>query len=208
MKNKLLTVFLCMALLIGVLSSCTEKSDMLKKCGEDVISIMVEMIDNEDYREIYDLSEEYDEEISKLCEGDYSHIEQVYELIIPVEQLMNKSLDEDDVSEDLYQYVCSSALTSFASRINQASGVKAMAVASMFSTQKSFASKKMDESTVYLYVFEDGYPIAVTFADGGEDAFRAIGYFILNEEFDTDDEDSIRKSCKDLGIGGVTVNKK
>lgn len=208
MKNKLLTVFLCMALLTGVLSSCTEKSDMLKKCGEDVISIMVEMIDNEEYREIYDLSEEYDEEISKLCEGDYSHIEQVYELIIPVEQLMNESLDEDDVSEDLYQYVCSSALTSFASRVNQASGVKSMIVSSTFSAQKSFASKKMDESTVYLYVFEDGYPIAVTFVDSGEDAFRAIGYFILNEEFDTDDEDSIRKSCKDLGIGGVTVNKK
>lgn len=207
MNSRVLTVLLCCALLVTLFSSCSGKRDMLKKCGEDVISMMVEMIENEEYREIYDLSEEYDEEISKLCEGDYSELEQVYELIIPVEQLIDKSLDEDDLSEDLYQYVCSSAFISFASRVNQASGVKAMVASSTFSAQKCFASKKMDESTIYLYVFEDGYPIAVTFVDSGEDAFRGVGYFILNDEFDTDDEDSIKKSCKDLGISGVTVKK-
>ena len=197
MKNKLLTVFLCFALLTGVLSSCSSKSDILKESGEEVVALMVEMIESEEYKKLYELPESCVLVVSELCEGDYSELEQVYELVIPVEQLMDKSLDEDDLSEELYQYACSSALVTFSSRVNQAESIDAVAVSSLFSAQKSFASKKMDESTVYLYVFEDGYPIAVTFVDSGEDAFRAIGYFILNEEFDTDDEDSIRKSCKD-----------
>lgn len=207
MKIKLLAILLSLALSVTFFASCSGKSDMLKDCGEDVISMMIEMIESDEYNELYDFPDTYGEEISKLRECDYSTRPEIYELTVPVDQLMENSFDEEDFSEDLYQYVCSSALISFSTRVNQASGINAIAVSSMFSAQKSFASKKIDESTIYLYVFEDAYPIAVTFIADGEDAFRGVGYFILNDEFDTDDEDSIRKSCKDLGIGGVTVKK-
>jgi len=207
MKNKLLTVFLCLALLTGVLSSCATKDKFLKECGEDVISMMVEMLENDEYKEIYGVSDQYDETISKLREGNYEKRAEIYELTVPIDQLLEKSFDEDDFSKDVYTYLCSSAYTSFVSRINIASGVDSVATSSMFTAQKCFTNNKVEENTIYLYVFEDAYPIAVTFTVSGDNTLRALGNFILNDEFDTDDEDSIKKSCKDLGISGVKVNK-
>ncbi len=208
MKIKILTVFLCMTLLLTMLSSCAAKDKFLKNCGEDVISMMVEMLENDEYKEIYGISDQYDETISKLREGNYEKRAEIYELTVPIDQLSEKSFDEDDFSKDLYTYLCSSAYTSFASRINIASGVDAVATSSMFAAQKCFTSNKVKENTIYLYAFEDAYPIVVTFTVSGDNTLRALGYFIINDEFDTDDEDSIRKSCKNFGFSGVTVEKR
>ena len=55
--------------------------------------------------------------------------------------------------------------------------------------------------------FENCCPIAVTFVADGGDALRAVGHFIMNDEFIVEDENSIKKSCEDLGINDITVKK-
>ena len=210
MKRKISIGLLIGILIITIFTSCNGTTKSLVECGEEVISLMAEMIDNENYGALYNLPAAYDETISNLRDGNYSKSSAVYELSIPEDELfesIDTTIDKESFSEDLYKHVCSSAYVSFASRINQKSGVEAMSVSSAFSAQKSFVNKEMDANKVYLYVFENGCPVLMTFVSGEEGAFRAVGYFIINDTFVTDDEHSIIESCKTLGISGVTVEK-
>jgi len=210
MKRKISIVLLVVILLITMFTSCNENSKSLVGYGEEVISLMSEMVENEDYKSLYNLPSAYDETISNLRGGNYSKSSAVYELSIPEDELfesIDADIDKESFSEDLYKHVCSSTYTSLASHINQKSGVEAISVSIAFSAQKSFVNKEMDANKVYLYVFENGCPILIIFSAGEEGSFRAIGYFIINDTFVTDDENSIMESCKVVGINGVTVKK-
>ena len=207
MKRKLFTVLLACILLLTLLASCNGNPKSLTECGEDVISLMAEMLESEEYKSLYNLPAAYDDQVNMLCEGNYSQSIAVYELIISEEELLDKTIDKDELSKELYEYICSSTYVSFASRINQTSGVEAMSVSAVFTAQKTYANKNIDASKIYLYVFEKGCPIAVTFVADGEDSLRAVGHFIMNDEFIVEDENSIKKSCEALGITGTTVQK-
>ena len=210
MKRKISIGLLIGLLLMTMLTSCNETTKSLVECGEDVISLMAEMVDSESYGSLYNLPTAYDKTISNLRDGNYSKSSAIYELSIPEDELfesIDTSIDKESFSEDLYKHICSSAYVSFSSRINQKGGVEAMSVSTAFSAQKSFVNKEMDANKVYLYVFENGCPILITFVAGEDGSFRAIGYFIINDTFVTDDEHSIIESCEVLGINGVTVKK-
>ena len=210
MKRKIFIVLLIGLLLMTILTSCNETTKSLVECGEDVISLMAEMVDSENYRLLYNLPAAYDKTISNLRNGNYSKNSAVYELSISEDDLfesINTNIDKESFSEDLYKNVCSSAYISFASLINQKGGVEAMSISTAFSAQKSFVNKEMDANKVYLYVFENGCPILITFVAGEDGSFRAVGYFIINDTFVTDDEYSIIESCKASGINNVTVKK-
>ena len=207
MKRKLFTVLLACILLLTLLTSCNGKSKPLMECGEDVISLMAEMLESEEYKSLYNLLAAYDDQINMLREGNYSKSIAVYELLISEEELLDKTINKDELSKELYEYICSSAYVSFTSRINQASGVEGTTVSTVFTAQKSYANKDIDTNRIYLYVFENGCPIAVTFVADGKDSLRAVGHFIMNDEFIAEDENSIKESCEALGINDVTVKK-
>ena len=210
MKRKIFIGLLIGLLLMTILTSCNETTKSLVECGEDVISLMAEMVDSENYRLLYNLPAAYDKTISNLRNGNYSKSSAVYELSISEDDLfesINTNIDKESFSEDLYKNVCSSAYISFASLINQKGGVEAMSISTAFSAQKSFVNKEMDANKVYLYVFENGCPILITYVAAEDGSFRAVGYFIINDTFVTDDEYSIIESCKASGINNVTVKK-
>ena len=210
MKRKISIGLLIGLLLMTMFTSCNETTKSLVECGEDVISLMAEMVDSENYGSLYNLPAAYDKTISNLRDGNYSKSSAVYEMLISEDELfesIDTAINKESFSEDLYKQVCSSAYVSFASHINQKDGVEAMSVSIAFSAQKTFVNKEMDANKVYLYVFENGCPILITFVAGEDGSFRAIGYFIINDTFVTDDEHSIIESCKVLGINDVTVKK-
>jgi hypothetical protein len=191
-------------------ASCNENSRSLTEYGEDVISLMTEMLESEEYKSMYDLPSEYDDEINMLREGNYSESIAVYEILVPEDELLDVVLDIDkeDLSKELYEYLCSSAYSSFATLINRISGSNSMVLSSAFTASKNYVSKDIDENKIYLFVFENGYPIAVTFVANGEGAVHAVGHFIINDEFITEDENSIKESCEKMGIDNVTVKKR
>ena len=209
MKRRFLAELLICVLLISLLTSCSTRSKPLTECGEEVISLMAEMIESEEFRSLYTLPDDYDDGIEELCEGNYSKSSAVYELLIPEDELLDTAVgvDEDELSEDLYKYICMMSYNSFATRINQASGSESITLSAVFSAQKSFVNKHTDASKIYLYVFKKGNPVVVTFTEDGEGIIKAVGHFIINDTFETDDEDSIKESCEALGIKDVTVKK-
>lgn len=207
MKRRFFAGLIVCVLVISLFTSCNVNSKSLTECGEDVIDLMVEMIESEDYKALYNLPKECDEILNNLRETDYSEFLAIYEISIPEDRLLDSSVKKENFSKDLYNYISSSAYVSFASSINTKSGSSAAIVSSAFAVSKSFAKKNMNENKIYLYVFENGFPIAVSFISDGDGVFRATGNFIINDKFVTDNEDSIEDSCKDFGILGVKAKK-
>lgn len=208
MKRKLFTILLVCSLLMTLFASCKSNADVFISYGEDVISLMAEMLENEEYASMYGLSDRYNETLDKLRQGDYSEFSSVYELSIPEEELIEKlDINEKDFSKDLYQYLCASSYGSFASRVNMEANVEAISVSSAFAAQKVLVDKKVDENKIYLFVFEKGCPIVVSFITEEDGAFKASGQFIINDAFVTDDEDSIQESCKAFGFDNVKVKE-
>jgi len=210
MKRKITVGLLVVVLLLTAFTSCNGTTKSIVKCGEEVVSLMAEMVKSEDYISLNNLTAAHNEIISQLRDGNYSKSLAVYELSIAEAELL-KSFGEDfdraAFSEELYKHICSSAYGSLVSNINQKNSFDALVVSNAFTAQKSFAGKKMDTNKTYLYVFENGCPILITFLPGENRSFRAIGHFIINDTFATDDELSIIKSCEVLGVNGVTVKK-
>ena len=195
-------------MLIASLASCNKESVSLKECGEKIIPLMAEMLVSDAYKELYDfsLTDAHNEVIEIICKGDYSKASQVYELLIP-EEILISEVAKGDYSEELYNYLYLSQSSSLATFINRHSGNEALIVSSIFSAQKIFANGNIDEIKTYLYVFENGNPILMIFTPGEDGAFRANGHFIINDNFVTDNESAIVKSCEDAGVRGVTAIK-
>ena len=207
MKKRFFAGLIVCVLVISLFTSCNVNSKSLTECGEDVIDLMVEMIESEDYKALYNLPKECDEILNNLRETDYSEFLAIYEISIPKDRLLDSSVKKENFSKDLYKYVSSSAYVSFASSINTKSGYSSVMVSTAFAATKSFAKKNMNENKIYLYVFENGTSIAVSFISNGDGVFNATGYFIINDKFVTENEDSIEDSCEDLGMLGVTAKK-
>lgn len=225
MKSKISIGLLIVIVLMTMFTSCSEtdkplaesaeevasrneNAKSLIECGQDVISLMDEMVDNEAYGSLYNLPTSCDEIKSNLRDGNYSESSAVYELSISADKLfksLDMDIDKDSFSEDLYKYVCASAYTSFATQVNAASGAEAVSTSATFTAQKCFVNDSVDANKIYLYVFENASPIAIAFVTEGDGSVRAIGQFIISNTFITDDEQSIIESCEALGIAGVTV---
>ena len=56
----------------------------------------------------------------------------------------------------------------------------------MCTAEKLFVSGELTENEIYLYVYENAAPVAVTFMMGEDGAVAARGMFILYEGFEAD----------------------
>lgn len=183
MKRRLFVLLIACVILTMVFSSCV-KSKALIEYGEEVIALMAEAAGNEDYIALHGGLNAFDKMIDGINAGDYSEIKAVYELVISEDKLFNNM---GDMSLELNSYIGSKTYTSFANVVNNRSGENAIAVSSVLAIEKSFVCDK-GVDTVYLYVFENGKPITVAFVSDGDGVIRAVGNFIMNEEFVSDIE--------------------
>ena len=153
MKKRVFVLFLSCVLLMTILTSCNEKSKSLTECGEDVISLMAAMVESDSYPSLYNFPDSYNESINRLREGNYSQCVAVYELSVAAEELIDGAIDQNGLSKELYDYLCSSAYMSFASRINISGGAEVMTVTSVFSAQKKLCNQRHNcKQNICLYI--------------------------------------------------------
>ncbi len=209
MKRSLLICTLALILLALSFTSCGGKKMSAEDCGEEIIYLLDEMVNSDEYIEMYVSSSVYQNElkdtVDKLRKGDYSDPQAIYELSLENTDLADEF---DGLPKDLESYMNSKYAVSFSSQINAAAGTTALMASSVFTASKSFVCDEIYENTVLLYVFEDGCPIVVSFSPGESDAVSVSATFILHEEFNADSEKDVERSCEELGIKGVEANKK
>lgn len=197
MRNKKGLCVILFLILILSLSGCGEKRRLVDH-GMDVVKLIEEAINSEEYVMIYSASEQIARVIDGVAEGDFSEPEAVYSITIDEDDLLEMAdVDLDDVSESLQKIMKSKMAGALSNMINARAGAESLAASSIISMGKTFVYGDKIENQIYLYTFEDAKPIMVSFVAGEDGAVNASGTIILTDDFEVDSADELEDILSD-----------
>ena len=183
--------------LIFVLSGCGEKKRLVDH-GMDVVELLEEAINSEEYVRIYSNDDEVAQVFEEVSKGNFSEPEAVYLITIDTDDMMDYA-DVDgyeDMSEDLQNVIKNKMLEGISSNLNAQLGIYAVAASTICSMGKAFVYEEEIENQIYLYIFEDAKPIMVSFVTGEDGAVSARGTIILTDDFKCGSEDELEYSLR------------
>ena len=184
-------------------SSDTEKS--LYDRGLEVIDLMAEMVHSDTYVDKVVGNGRIKELIKSVGEGSYDEPAEVYAVSQDDESfdiLMEMAGMDDSMSEELKSFLTHRGITAIISSANtlDGEGVEPLAAANICTAEKIFADDSISEDIIYIYTFENGYPAAVAFRTGEDNAVAATGTFIISDDFAYGSEDEIEASFEKIGV--------
>lgn len=165
-------------LLVVTMTACGKGSksnheEALLDLGIEVTKTMQEMVYAEEYISIY-ASNAFADEIVQFQAADYDSPIAVYSVEGPstkeiLLKLGSGNIDAyDKLSDNLKEQLDHRAsFTSVISSINAQKGTDVMALCSLLTATKYDRDVELDKSITYVYIFEEGVPIAVTFTESG-----------------------------------------
>lgn len=205
-KNCILAMTLTLAMMLTCVGCGTQKTaeKSLREQGMDIIKVMEEMVKSEDYGSLMSGSADLEEIRLQLAAGDYTSPAAVYEISVPtiwsILALAGESEDSYDFSDTLKKQLDIKSASALTGQLNAMKGTVALAGTSLYTAGKTFVSDELTENTIYLYTFQNGYPIAVVFTAGEDHAVTAQGTFILWEDIDGESMEFLQNLLKEFGI--------
>lgn len=177
----ILAFLLTLAMIACGKSQNSRNEEALFDLGVEVTETMQEMVYSNAYISLYPAIE-FEDEIVKFQATDYDSPIAVYSVEIPgakdiLSKLGSENIDDyDELSDNLKEQMEHRvSFSSIISSINAKSGASTMALCSLLTATKYDKDIELDKSIVYVYVFEKGIPIAVTFTESG----YANGQFLV-----------------------------
>ncbi|MDE5945740.1 MAG: hypothetical protein K2G63_00325, partial [Oscillospiraceae bacterium] len=167
--------------------------------GLDMISEMNDIVSDTHYKEImvYDALDGIPE---KIAQGDYSSPKAVYQLSFDFESMKEMYYEDfEKLSDVSKEYLKNKLPNSISSIINAHQGVSHVTASQIYKTSRIFVSSdsnEIDNTTAYLYVYDNTFPVMVNFNKGDGGAILAESTFILDEEFDCDNIESVQEYFK------------
>ena len=189
-RNHILTTTMILAMMLTCMGCGVQKTDgkSLREQGMDIIQVMEEMVKSEDYGNLMSDSADLAEIRRQLAAGDYTSPAAVYVMSGPSSaDALKKQLD-------------SKSATALASQLNAMKGTAALAGTSLYTAGKTFVSDELTENAIYLYTFQNGYPIVVAFTAGEDHAVTAQGTFILWEDIEGESMEFLRNLLQEFGV--------
>lgn len=179
-----------------VKTKTTSNSETLYRQGLDVVSLMSEMAGNDDFGQMAG-SNEIENVVENIRCGDYSKPSAVYRINMSdgiLEQIISISgVNSEDFTRELKEYMQKRMKKSMASMINANYGASAVAASAIYHADKIFVYNEGEKDEIYIYTYDTGYPVMVTFTAGEEGAFLADGSFILDDEFEADTKEKFQE---------------
>ena len=186
---KKLLCIVCAALLLLSLCACGKTEVSLCDRGMEVIGLMSTAIRSEEYLDLMSASPSLREKIDAAAAGDYTVPQAVYAITFP-----GNALDGiGPVPEELKDLVSDRMISALAAQINAAGGAETLATATICTVGKTFVSTELAEDSIYLYVFSNGCPVAVTFTTGEDHTVSATSNIILYEDFPCENVEELQE---------------
>ena len=199
--------FVLVLIIILGLAACgatreTQNSKSLYAHGLDVISMLSEMTRSESFIGIYTANSEIKDIILALGNHSYETPDAVYAITVPEDTLMGMAelSNMEGASEELKNYLTQRVMASLMSQINAMSGVENLAASSVCTVGKTFVSEDATDNVIYIYVYEDTAPVAVTFTLGEDHTVSASGTFIFYDGFSCGSAAEIQSSFGDIEV--------
>ena len=207
MKKRMVAMAMAFALVISI-CACGGESDnngsrkTLLEHGLDVVATMDEMADSDEYINFYTASKDMAEIVKKIRKGGHSAPVAVYKITIAKEAIeawdMLSGLD--GLSENLKTAMRQKAFgAALITQINAQNGATTLAATTICTAGKTFVSTEGDGDAIYLYVYENACPAAVSFVRGEDNTVSASGTFILNDGFDAGSPESLEAFFGEVG---------
>lgn len=194
--KKFLAIIICTATLVCALS-CAKSSKDLSKMGLEVIDVMAEAANNDEY--VKNITREDIETVNvikSVKRGTYEEAEAIYELKIP-DATVGKYFGSDykELSDEMQLYYQLRVYDSIAPAMNSLVGISYITASSALCAEKSYAFD-LSKTVAYLYVFENGISAVVIFNALGDGAVNAQAYFVFYELPDDSTENAIAEEIK------------
>ena len=205
----LLSVIMLLSLCAcGETASTKEAEKSLYEHGLDVIAVMSEMTQLESYVETYTGSGEIKEVVTSIGEGDYTTPKAVYAITVNAEQIAAYADVEalDGASDALQKTMENKFIVALISQVNGRAGAMNLAAASVCTAGKTFVTDEISESVIYLYTYENGRPISVTFTCGEDSTVSASGMFMMYDAFPCDSVEEIEEFFREVGASVKNVS--
>jgi len=152
--------------------------------GFELVEMVEEMAKSEKYLEIYTGSPRISEVIAEFGQGNYSVLQKVYKLTPTADYLAEYEMAAElsVLSENVKKIVSDKTIASLPTQINALGGAENLAATTVCTAGKTFVSDELEEACVWIYVFEDGFPVAVTFTTGEDSTVSASAMLISCDE--------------------------
>jgi hypothetical protein len=193
--KKSLFILICIFALL--LSGCANRQNTPLGRGLELLEDMEVLVNSDDMKKLYNFyDDEYESEILKLREIDFSKPEVVYKVTFDEREVLI-AVNGEDISDEVCDIYESRSAASIASYINSKANMNATVISAVYNVNSVFECKKVDENMVYFYVF-DGAVVAVSFIDGEDDACSASAAIVTNEDLDTSNASSFEDSLESI----------
>ena len=216
MKKRILALAMTFALVIS-LGACggdsgkTSGGKTLLEHGLEVVATMDEMANSDEYISFYSGNKEMAEIVKEIGNGDHSAPVAVYKITVDEKSMgawdMLSGLE--GLSENLKTAMRQKAFgAALITQINAQNGATTLAATTICTAGKTFVSTEGDGDAIYLYVYENACPAAVSFVRGEDNSVSASGTFILNDGFDASSPESLETFFGETGavIESVPIN--
>lgn len=172
----------------------------LYKQGMEIVELIDEKVHSDAYLNLIATGTIAESDfIAEMKETDYAKPDEIYEIVFPedtLEELWKSELTEDmeDMPKLLKKEMEGRLLGGFVNLINGKNGALALACSGVLTSNVLFVDEDAKEQNImYVYCYENAYPVAVTFTYGKNGAVMASGapcFFKI--EFG--DEDEVKES--------------
>ena len=185
MKKKNLVIF--SVILILSLTACGSKKEQISlyERGLEVVDLMDEMADSQSYVQMFTGNAKISDVIQNNTNGDYSKPHTVYEVVLRKDNYQGLIGNEDiqtTMSDELERIMKKKVNASLITQINAYGGSENLAASTICTAGISFVNKEEKDDVIYIYVYENTAPVAITFLQEGNDIVSANGTFMFGEE--------------------------
>lgn len=206
-------LFLFCALAVFAKGKAKPRQATLYEQGLSLAALMREKAESSEYRAIV-LGDNVglDAMVRELGAGDVSKPTAVYRLSGDFSffgSMMLSSVSRgENISPSIKREIAARLLSSFAMMwTGMKTGTTAVAAASLLQSQSVFVCDELSENCAYVYTFQEGYPVAVSFIKGDGGAVLADASYVVDEDFPTSLEAMLDAIAEESGRNVLRLEK-
>jgi hypothetical protein len=145
---------------------------------------MHSLVNDENYRKMVGVSDELESTVLELADMDYTRPKAVYK-VTNLEDYINllmytSEVDENSFKGEAKKYANQKMAENLGTTIMaKMSGTMALAAASLVRKTDLFVDTSVTEPVVYVYIYEEAYPVFVSFTPGEAGAVSATGTYVI-----------------------------
>ena len=203
MKKRII-IILTAVIIFGMTACGTKKEQVsLYEQGLEVVALMDEMADSQSYVQMFTGNTQISELIQSNTNGDYSKPQVVYEVMLQKDNyqgLLENEETQTTMSDELKGIISKKVNASVITQLNAYGGSENLAASTICTAGVSFVNSEVKEDVIYIYVYENTAPVAITFLQEGNDIVSANGTFLFGEELTNLTEESISQLFEGLYV--------